>query len=102
MKVWGLNGLNLDFINPGISLILVLLKDLGCCSAILKQHLFYLFYFHFLAGTFAGIPTILEPIWGLDGLNLDCINLGISSILVFLKDLCCCSAILKQQLELLQ
>ena len=54
MKVWGLNGLNLGSIN--------LLKDLGCCSAILKQQPFQSILFSFLAGTFAVIPTIFESI----------------------------------------
>ena len=53
MKFWGLNGLNLDCIN--------LLKDLGCCFAILKQHPFFFVLVLYLAGTFAGIPTIFEP-----------------------------------------
>ena len=59
----GLNGLILDSIHLGISLILGSLEGFGLLLfSIFETASFFFIIGLFSAGTFAGIPTIFEPI----------------------------------------
>ena len=65
MKVWGLNGLNLDCINLAISLILVLLKDLGCCFETASFFLYFTLSYFLLEPLLCSFEQPKGKLWTL-------------------------------------